>query len=318
MDKAILEKYTDTYGCRYTRAQKKKFLKALHEDLESLGYDSTKILGKKFISRAENYLFGNVKQIKTLIVIPYDTPEKKFWNKVIYYPLDGNRTASKTMMATYLPILVMFAIVFCGVYVIQPRMTTFVATTMMSIVMFALTIMLVYMMLHGVHNKKNYNRNSIAIAEAIELAKHMNKDERKKTGFLFTDKNKMNFLGAQSSMNYLLDKGKNPNMICLDCIGNGSKLQIGYIPQNRKLAVDVAKCYPEKAMTIDTIKLNDDMRMQNAMASFKKAVLISCGEMDNEGNLYVMGTGTGKDCVIQEAIADNIGEMLYQFIHTQK
>lgn len=318
MDKSMIEKYTVTYGCRYTKAQKNKFLKELKQDMETLGYEAEEITGKKLISRARSYLFGNVKQIKTLIVVAYDTPEKKFWKNVVYYPMDGTKTASKTMLATYVPVLILFALVFLGVYVIQPMMTSYATATAMSFLMFAMTIALVYIMLHGIHNKHNYIRNSAAVITALEVASKLSKEERKRVGFLFTDKNKNHFLGAESSMKHLIEKGKNPNIICLDCIGNGSVIKVGYTPQNRKLAADLVKYNPEKKMELECVKLNDDMRLQSAMTFYKKAILIACGEVDQEQNLYVMGTGTGKDTVIDEKRMQMISDMLVRYLSAQK
>ena len=104
MDKTVLEKYTKTYGTRFSRRQKKRFIEALHQDFHALGYEPTMIEGKKLLSHAHNYLYGNMKQMKTVIVVPYDTPERKFWKKVLYFPFDGTKTANKTMVATYVPI----------------------------------------------------------------------------------------------------------------------------------------------------------------------------------------------------------------------
>lgn len=318
MEKTLLEKYTTTFGCRFTRSQKKKFLSALHEDMSALGYSSEMILGKKLVSRSNSYLFGNLKQAKTLIVVPYDTPEKKFWNKVLYFPMDGTKTASKTMMATYVPLLIVFAFVFVGVYLVQPRLTSNIANFSLSLVMFILTFTLVYMMLHGFRNKNNFNRNSASISAVVEIARKLDKDERRKVAFLFTDKNKLHFLGADSSMKYFTENGKNPNLICFDCIANGSQTRIGYNPQNRKLAADIVKHFPQKKHTVETVKLSEDMRMQSAMSFFKKAVLISSGEVDKDGNLYVLGTGTGKDTVIDEKKLDEITEMMVRYLHNEK
>lgn len=318
MNTSMIEKYTKTYGVRFTRAQKKKSIQALQEDFKELGYECSLIRGKKLISRADNYLFGNMKQMKNVIVVPYDTPERKFWHKVIYFPFDGTKTANKTMAATYVPILMLFVVVFGGLYGVQPLLDSVVATTAISLVLFALTIVLIYWMLHGIHNRKNYNRNSASIAVALELASKLDKNERRKTGFLFTDKNKMRFLGAESSANDFTNNGKSANFICLDCVTNGSNLMIGYNPQNRKAAQEIAKSYPQKKMTIETVKLSEDMRLQSAMSYFKRGVIIARGEVDKDGSLFVMGTGTGKDTSVDEKSADAVVEMLYQYLHMQK
>lgn len=318
MENKLLEKYTETYGTRFSKRQKKAFLKALHEDMNALGYESTLIQGKKLLSRADNYLFGNMKQMKNVIVVPYDTPEKKFWHKVIYFPFDGTKTANKTMAATYVPILVFFVAIFGGIYGIQPMLKDSSLAFIVSMLLFLLTLVLIYWMMHGFQNRHNANRNSAAIAAAVDIATKLDKEERRKTGFLFTDKNKMRFLGAEACAKDFANAGKNPYVIMLDCIGNGSQTRIGYNPQNRKIAIEMAKHYPIKGVSVDAVKLSEDMRMQSAMSYFKKAIIVSSGELDGEGNLYVMGTGTGKDRSVNKETVEHNGEMVYRYLHNQK
>lgn len=43
MDKTVLEKYTKTYGTRFSRRQKKRFIEDLNQEFHSLGYESTMI-----------------------------------------------------------------------------------------------------------------------------------------------------------------------------------------------------------------------------------------------------------------------------------
>lgn len=318
MEDAILNKYTKEYGVRFSTRQKKRSMKALQEDFSALGYESTLIQGKKLIFKTDNYLFGSMKQVKTVVIIPYDTPEKKFWNKVVYFPFNGTKTASKTLAATYVPIFVFFVLIFGGIYGLQPMIANPKASIFFSLLLVILTIFLMYWMLHGIRNKKNFNRNSASIATALCIAKRLQKDERKKVGFLFTDKNKMRFPGAEACAKDFINAGKNPTMIVLDCIGNGSISQIAYNPQNRKTAVDIAKYYPVKNKSPEAVKLTDDMRMQSAMQYFKKAVVIASGEIDKDGNLAVMGTGTGKDTTIQKTTLQNVEEMVYGYLHNQK
>ena len=317
MDHKLIEKYTKTYGVRFTRRQKKKFIKDLCEEFEAIGYSHTMIEGKKMFSRAENHLFGNLKQMKTIIVVPYDTPERKFWNKVVYYPFDGNKTASKTVVATYLPMGIFFAILFVGLYGLQPLVTSMGLSAILSVGLFLLTILLMYWMLHGFHNSKNYNRNSASIVAALEIARSLDKDEKRKIGFAFTDKNKLRFVGAECFAQDLAEQGKNPTLICLDCIAKGSEVQIGFNPQNRKLATELAKYHPEKKQ-MELIKLDDQMRLQNAMSYYKKAVVISSGELDKNGALVVNGTGTGKDREIDLHVLENNIKMVKEYLQNHK
>lgn len=315
MNKALFDKYAKTYGTRFSKAQKKKFMGALIDDMKEIGYEPTLMKGKKLIFKAENYFFGSLKNMKTVIVVPYDTPEKKFWNKVIYFPFDGSKTVNKTVVATYAPVIILYLLIFIGLWIGNSFVTSLAVSTMLSLGMFLLVLFLIYLMMHGVSNRKNYNRNSIAIVEAIELAKRLNKDEKKQIAFLFTDMNRTRFLGAQTVEKDFNNAGKNPNMIILDCIGKGKETKIAFNPQNRKLAGEIAKRFPDKKTPLDIVKLEENMRVQNAMSFYKKAVVIASGDIDKDGSLYILGSGTSKDVIVDEEKADHIQEMLYRYLH---
>lgn len=319
MNQELFEKYTKAYGKRFTRNQKHRFEKALSEDMQKAGYEKTVIKGSKmFIMKAEDFFYGNRKRMKTVIVVPYDTPEKKFWHKVMYFPFDGTKTMNKTLVATYVPIILLYVFILLGLYVGGNFLTSATMASLMSFLMFVLVLLLIYLMIHGVGNKHNVNRNSSAVVAAVELAQSLDKDERQRVAFLFTDKNKSSFLGARCADEDFAKDGKNPNIICLDCIGDGKVTMIGYNPQNRKLAMEIAKYYPEKGKNVDTIKLDEAMRTQTAMSYFRKAVVIASGELDEDGRLYVMGTGTGKDTFADSTHITHIVEMLKTYLKNQK
>lgn len=317
MNDKLIEKYTKQFGTRFSRNQKTKFIHEIANEFSELGYEKKEIEGRKWLNKAKDYFFGNIKNAKTVIVVPYDTPERKIWNKVYYFPFDGEKTASKTMAATFVPIVALYALILVFVFFSGKMTTNPILTAMISLIMFILLIFLVYFMTHGIRNTKNFTRNSASIITALEIANALSKDERKKVGFLFTDKNKSRFLGADIAGKEFKDAGKNPNIICLDCIGKGSTLQIGYRPQNRKMAQEVVKCDPNKK-NIEVVKIDEGMQFQSAMAHFDKAIVISCGEVDSDGRLYILGTGTSKDQELQVENLERVTGMVTSYLHKQK
>lgn len=203
-------------------------------------------------------------------------------------------------------------------YVIQPKLSNAQASLFSSLILIILTLFLVYWMLHGIQNKHNFNRNSASIATAIAVANRLTKDERKRVGFLFIDKNKQRFAGAAACAKNFVQVGKNPSFIVLDCIGNGSQTQIAYTPQNRKTAIEIAKYYPQKNSPPATIKLNLNTQMPTITSYFKKAVVIASGELDDTHALVVMDTGTGNDQKLQNETIQKNEDMVYSFLHHQK
>ncbi len=316
MNQTIFDRYTKEFGTRFLRFQKHKFEKALTKDMEEAGYEKKVFEGKKMLlMKAEDYFYGNLKRMKTVIVVPYDTPERKFWHKVLYYPFDGTKTMNKTLIATYVPAIIVYLIILVAIYTVSNFIGSVTMANMFSLILFLFVIFLVYFMLHGFANHKNVNRNSSAVVAAVQLAKRLDKDERQRVAFLFTDKNKGTYLGAKIADEQFVKEGKNPNVICLDCIGTGSVTGISFNPGNRRFATDLAHEYKDK---IETVKLDDMMRVQTPMSHFRKAVMVASGELDENNRLYVLGTGTRKDKVADEEHIDSVCDMLYAYIQKQK
>lgn len=317
MNKSRVEKYTKEYGTRFSSMQKKRFINEVTNDFKALGYESTIIKGRKLIFKVENLLFGNLKSAKTIIVLPYDTPDRKFWHKVPYFPLDGNKTASKSLAATYVPVLILYVFLMAGIFGNKSISQDPVIQIALSLIMFVLLLFVVYLVAHGVRNTKNYNRNSVAIAAALEIAEGIAKDERRKVAFLFTDKNRTKAFGAEIAAKDFAQNGKNPNIIYLDCIGKGDTTMIGFNPQNKKMAQEIAKCAPVKN-AISIVKMEENMRMQTALLHFKKAVIVASGDIDKDGSLRVMGTSTGKDNQVDEERVDCVVKSISTYLKQLK
>lgn len=318
MDQTLLEKYGKIYGTRFTKVQKQKFLDTLTQDFTEMDYTVTKIKGKKLLTRSHSYFFGNIKNMKTLIVVPYDTPERKFWFKTFYYPFDGTKTLNKNMIGTFVPLILLYLFIFGVLFLGKPLLSSPEAASVVSIGMFLLVLLLIYMMAHGIRNKHNAVRYSASISTALAIAKRFDRDEKKRVAFLFTDKNKTSFLGAQSSIEELNKSNKKPNIICLDAIGSEDTTMIGYVPQNRKMASEVAVHHPLKKTNIQTVKLDDQMRLQTPFSYFQKAIVIASGRVDSQGCLLVSGTAKASDKHANIEIIQHIEDMVYAYLHSQK
>lgn len=311
MDQNIFKKYSEAYGTRFTNKQKAAFRKALIEDFKEIGYSHTLITGKKNLSRAVNLQFGNMKHAKTVIAVPYDTPQHIFWWKSEYYPLDGLTNANKNLIPQFAPIVLLYVILLGLIYGSEGRLNAIGANVMFLLVSFLMAV-LFYLMLHGVANRKNYVRNSAGIAAAYEIARGLSKDEQRTTVFLFIDRNKARHLGAHIAAEDFLKQTRNPNVILFNCFALGSQLQLGYTPQTKKLALELSKlCGEEK---LKTVALDDAMRSSSAAEHFVKAIVIAAGEADEKGRLFVKNTATAKDRVIDEANIDRVIQMVSSYL----
>lgn len=177
MNKKIIDKYTKEYGVRFSRRQKRKASLVLFEDMKDAGYEGTMISGRKVFSKAENYLFGNIKTMKTVIVIPFDTPQHCFWRRVSYYPLNGNKSANKSVLPMFAPVILLYLMVFVMLWIADHFVTSPQLAFGISLFIYFLIFFLLYLMTIGIANRNNYNRYSLSVATAIELAQKLGKDE---------------------------------------------------------------------------------------------------------------------------------------------
>lgn len=313
MDQNIFKKYSEAYGTRFTNKQKAAFRKALIEDFREIGYTHTIITGKKNFSHAVNLQFGNMKHAKTVIAVPYDTPQHIFWWKSEYYPLDGMTNANKNLIPQFAPIIGLYVLLLGLIYGSEGRIHNMLSANLMLLVVALLMVLLLYLMLHGVANRKNYVRNSAGIAAAYEIAKGLTKDEQRTTVFLFIDRNKTRHLGAHVAAEDFLKQSRNPNVIFLNTFALGSQIQIGYTAQNKKLAMELSKLY-QGDEKLKTVALNDAMRTSSAAEHFAKIAIIAAGEIDEKERLFVKNTATAKDCVVDEANIDKVIQMVSGYL----
>lgn len=299
MNSELWKKYSEQYGVRFSNRQKSKARVALIEDFKALDYPCEVIKGSSFLTKVTNLLFGSLKNAKTVIVVPFDTPSRAFWPKVSYYPQDGTATANKGLVPTFLPIIVLYLLLMLLMYGMEGRIADPMLMSFVLTIIFIGIFTLFYLMVHGVGNRKNYNRNSASIYAAYEIAKALDKEQRRKVAFLFVDKNKTRHLGAKVAVEDFMKANKNPNIIVLNCIGMGNERVIGFNPQNKKVAQEINKPLANRDR-MKMMEVEGSMRTGSVMEHFQKAIILSCGDYDAKGRLCVMNTSTGKDKEVSE------------------
>lgn len=316
MNQTLKELYTKTYGKRFGILQKKRAAKQLTADMEERGFKCEVMKKRKGLSHCTNYFYGDKANVKTIIAVPFDTPERKFWYRTKYFPLDGTLTNKKNTLPTYAPIMIAYLFVLLLLTLFGKSLKGTVYANYASTGVFLFVLLMAYLLLQGFGNKKNANRNSASVITALEIAEALEGDEKREVGFLFLDANRGNFLGADSAAKTIEEEWhKSVEVIFLNCIACGKDLVIGYNPANRKRAQELMKYHPENK-ELPLIKLSDTMQAFSAMFFFRRAVMISCGDMEEEG-LLVLNTGTGKDIEIDEERTKEVYDMVVGFLKSR-
>lgn len=317
MDLKIFQKYRESYGVRFSRKQKRAVREALTEDFESLGYRTHSIRKRTLLHHADNLLFGNIHHARTIIVVPYDTPQRVFWRVNRYYPLNGTLTLNKGILPLLVPVVVIYIALFGCLQLGEHWAQEANQIRMLSIFMLGLLAVLIYWLAHGFANRHNDNRYTAAIAAAMEVAQGLDKDQRRQTVFLFLDGNHGRFYGAKLAAEAFQNEHKNPNIIVLSTFAKGSKMIIGYRSKGKKTALELHHL-SESIKTMKVAAMSDAMWMSTLLEHFPKAVMIAAGEVDAKGQLCVMDTATPKDRHIDIENVDALIALLQAYIKKQQ
>lgn len=311
--KNYYEFYTKQVSSRLMAHDKRKFRSQIEKDFSELGWNVTFMKGKSGFSKVTNVLAGDLKFAKVVIAVPYDTPAKVFWPNTKYYPLNGNRSNLKGFLPLYGPALIVYGMILAILSFQNQIFSNAMMRGIFSIFSMVILGFMMYYLLHGFRNKHNHTRNSASIMAALEIAKSLSKDEKRKVAFLFTDKNVHRHPGAKVAMEEFQKIGKSPTIISLNCIGRGKDMVIGYLANSRKVAQDLNR---KLDVRLKQIQITDNMRMQSAMEHFSKAVVIAAGTFDEKQDLCVLGTGTSKDHHIEDENITKVVQIITKYIQT--
>ena len=295
---------------RFNRRQKEKFLKHLDEIFEEQGYPSLRNEKRDFRGLTRNAIYAFEKSTKVYIAVPYDTPEHLFWYKSEYFPLDGGRSMNKNMIATYIPALIVYAIILIVVMFVAPLITNLAMQMFINLGVLISTLFLLFLMFRGIGNKYNANRTSSSVIAAVDFLKKLDRDQKRRIGFIFTDRNQKNCQGAKLLSSYFAQQNKNPEIIWLNCVGEGDTIGIGYRMHGKRLASSLNAGKKSKASLL--CEMNGDKCMQTVMTYFDKGVMICAGRRDDKGSIVVNGTQSAKDRNIDETIVAEVVSLLHR------
>lgn len=304
----IRELVLKKYSVRFGRRSKNRFLDELTELFEEAGYTTHDIQKRSINGLTKNRIFAHEKTAKTYIVVPYDTPDRLFWFKSEFYPLDGNRSANKNLLGTFMPAVLLYVLILLFITFIAPQFQDIGLQLLANIAVLLTTIFLVYLLFHGFHNRNNVNRYSASIIAAVEFMQELSKDQKRRIGFVFTDRNRRRCEGAKLLASYFEEQKKSSDIVMLSCIAQGKRMGVGYRMHGKRMASLLNT--GQKAMPASLVDMNGDKSIQTPMFYFEKGVMIACGEQDDRGQLFVTGTQTGKDRKMEEANLTTVKQML--------
>lgn len=307
------EKYLTTFGSRFTRREKNKFLHELDQQMALYELPSTHLTGKKWLRRCDSVVYGNLNHAKVVFNVPYDTPSKMLWFKNRYYPLNGEKTQKKGIVPMVLQVFLVYFVSLFLVFVTSAfaddaNLALFATAALVMIVLFVSKVAFL-----GIKNRKNYNMNGSGLLVALRLLEIMSPDMRKQVAFAFTDSHVATYLGERTLAEELKKRNRNPLVVALNTCGVGSVVGLGYSDGVRRNVQAMVKHAP-KDKEIHTVKMSEGQLYLSAGMYFEKVIVVSAGELDANQELLLTSVMSGKDRVLDEAMLEALAAMCHSFV----
>ncbi len=298
--KKWIEKIDSEYGSRFTRREKKNFVSYLDEEFAKINLTKTEVNKSKFLRKSNTLIYGNVRNAKVIFTIPYDTPSRVYWNKQIYYPLNGEMTQRKSVLPLTVQILSVYFVLVTLVLLASAFSIDGTAGALIQYGLMTLTLLFIFKVaFQGFKNKKNANRNNGAIALSLALASILTKEELNKVAFAYTDSNTATYIGVQSLGDYFKEINRNPLFVTLNANSFGDELVLGYRDGSKKEANSFNKGFETKLILKEVSENNAYL---TTMQGLKRCLILSAGKFDEKGNFVAMAGANTKDTEYNEAL----------------
>lgn len=309
-----LVRYGIALGRRYSQKQKQKFLIAIGQEFTQLGY-SVKYANdeKKGSNHSIDLFIGNLAEADTIICTHYDTGSHIIWPNYHYYPLYGEKTMKNYRNVTLIPAMISTVLVVGLIYLVMYLLPfTGNAKPIFLAVSVFLGLLGISYLSTGFGNKYNLNKNTASILSILEVARNLSEEDRKNIAFVLLDHGTGDNMGAQMIRQALPTTMDKRLFVYLDCIGRGENIVIGHksnLAINAKRLKDNYK--GEKNITL----LECDAKRLTFTPThfFTRAITVTCGNFDENKELFVDHINTGKDNFIEP---ENITEVANMIVRT--
>ena len=306
-----LVRYGIALGRRYSQKQKKKFLIAIGQEFTQLGYPVKYANDEKKGSNHSIDLFiGNLAEADTILCTHYDTGSHIIWPNYRYYPLYGEKTMKNYRNVTLIPAMVSTVLVIVMIYLAMYLLPlSGNAKPIFLAVSVFLGLLGISYLSTGFGNKYNLNKNTASILSMLEVARKMSQDDRKNVAFVLLDHGTGDNRGAQMIRQALPTTMDKRLFVYLDCIGRGESIVIGH---KANLAINAKRLKDnyEGEKNITVLECDAKRSTFTPTHFFTRAITITCGNFDENEELFVDRINTGKDNFIEPENITDVANMI--------
>ncbi len=304
--KDLLLLFGVTLAKRCTKKQKSIFYSQAVPYFQKLGFAVEIQEAASKVNQASNVIIGDMKKAKKIVLCPYDTPTKSII-PFKYYPFNLGRNFRQENVNLLLSFFIYAAVggllfFFLNHFsVFNPSINT-IGTILLALLLFFST-----MVIGGIPNPVNFNKNSASVALIASLAQE--RLNIKDTCFILLDKNTINSSGLK-----MLTKDEslqNKILVYLDCLAFGEKMACIHKKDSDLEAKKLIASLPR--MEILEKVIGEDRGKDTNLQFFPKMIHICTGTIEKDWFL-VRNTRSKKDFQVDMPRLEKIRDGLLMFL----
>lgn len=308
-----LIKYGIVSHRRFFKKDKIRFLHHINEEFTTMGYSTSLLYPLNTKGEASDLLIGDVKQAKTIIVVPYDTPIKTL-GLFPYAPFDFRNYKIKYLVAVAIPLFAVFLTCFffsLKFLKLDWLNGNFFPSDLLVLFLYLIGIIFIVRYSKGIPNSKNINRNSSGIITLLTLAYALKDNKSSSFAFALTDHGCSNRMGDLMLKEYLGADAAQKNFIVLNCVGMGNSIGINY-SESTKNTILLSGLLSNKTIAL----YPEDGDRFSAASLYNNCIMISCTDNPENDKFVVGSVNTRKDTDLDWSCINALKELVCQIIQT--
>ncbi|MDD5793134.1 MAG: hypothetical protein PUD22_11195 [Erysipelotrichaceae bacterium] len=308
--KELLISMASEFGRRHTISQKKRFTSFYKAQLKAIGYTVKEL--KDNAKKMSNYLLiGDMKYAKTIFLAGYDTSTKSIIPGYKHYPLNNEKNGRMVFLESLARAIVAIGLLLLDLLVII-KLPFIEGNVFLTILADALTIVIVALMMLGIPNNYNYERNTAALTLLYDLAYEVH--DNKKCAIALVDNTSDNTMGYRY-MESMLKDYRNKNILILDSIAYGEKL---YLVYDEKMATEAKKILSYLTdLEVYDLPLKHSDAIKSPLYFYQKSLLLTSGTYNGK-EIVVKNVRSSRDSNVDVDRMEKLRDGLARYVNGEK
>lgn len=267
---------------RFNMIEKYRAYKRLKEIYNSYQHDEYIYTQLKFIKK--KFLFvGNIRNVKTVFLVPYNTKRDYIWFSKFYYPFNFIKELRKNIVARFVPAMLLYTLLvmtllFSSLFIPY-------SATAINLILYSIMLIVLPLAFFGIGSKNNVASSDAMLQLMNDVLNSNDAVLKNRIGFIICDTTERITL-MQNIKKFFANHNKNPLLIEIPFFSGEGELYVAGTKNESKIVTTFAR----KNKLHSTI-----LPLLPEYYTYSKLMMLSFGLKDKDMDVYLKYTLKNKE-----------------------